>query len=505
MREFLSYYSDKNEPVNDYVVREYRLKDNMVEKIEEMCKELAKNLPNEVKYLGVDFDDSSNRFKESSSGKSSKKRDSKTGKLENATYVNCNYTYSRMAVFHFRLTFKDPRTGDVTMSKIDMPVYIPQFIDNYHYYIRGSMYSAPLQLIDSLIYQGRDDSIILKTLTRAIKISRKSVNITDVHGMSFKSYVFNYHTAGSKRIPFLLMYFSYFGFFRTMQYFGVDKYIKLYDEAPIEADEKTIFFKFGKIFMGVNRDAFNMNYLVKQYVATALALGRKTLDLDDIRNVYYWMRTLGANISQTKPYEQGEALITTLITSVDARTIDNIRKQVGGSPKETSWAVMRWMFLHYSTLSKKNSGLSNKRLRYTEYLVTPLVRDMQMKYYRYLKTRYKMRDMKRLTDIFKISPGIITNAIIGQVKSKNMSISIAKFSDQVNDLVLLSALNSTKAGPGSPFERVSMKRAGAGLRQMDESYLGCVDLITSSSTNVGVSLTLTPFSKVDTETMKFII
>ena len=43
-----------------------------------------------------------------------------------------------------------------------------------------------------------------------------------------------------------------------------------------------VIFKFGKYFLGVERDTFNTNYLLRQFVSTVLALGRKNLDLDDI-------------------------------------------------------------------------------------------------------------------------------------------------------------------------------------------------------------------------------
>ena len=226
MREFLAYYSDhRHDEMNEYVIKDLRLQDNMVEKIEELCRELEKILHDNLTYVGVEFDDSKNRFREANA--SSKKRDSKTGKLENATYVNVNYTYSRMAVFHFKVKFKDPRTGDVSMCKADMPIYIPQFFDDYHYYIRGNLYSGPYQIIDSTCYQSKDNGIVLKTLTRAIKLSKTRSTITDAHGLPFKTDTFYLHM-GKKKIPFLLFYFAYFGFFRTLQFFGCDKYMKLY-------------------------------------------------------------------------------------------------------------------------------------------------------------------------------------------------------------------------------------------------------------------------------------
>ena len=160
MRELLSYYSNCHRDMNEEVIKGIRLKDNMVEKIEEICIELAKSLSEHVTYEGCDFDDSKNRFRESNQ---SKKKNSKTGKFENVQYINVNYTYSRMAVFHFKVDYRDPRTNERTVTKVDMPIYIPQFVDDYHYYIRGNKYSAPYQLIDSITYWGRDDSVILKT------------------------------------------------------------------------------------------------------------------------------------------------------------------------------------------------------------------------------------------------------------------------------------------------------------------------------------------------------
>ena len=136
MREFLSKYSDKHNDMNEDIIRGIRLKDNMIEKIEEACIEMAKSLSDCVTYEGVQFDDNKNSFRDSNV--SSKKKDSKTGKFENVTYINVNYTYSRMAVFNFKIKFKDPRTGQVTIQKVKMPIYIPQFVDDYHYYIRGN-------------------------------------------------------------------------------------------------------------------------------------------------------------------------------------------------------------------------------------------------------------------------------------------------------------------------------------------------------------------------------
>lgn len=500
MHQFLSEYSNLSDHINDDVVINIRKKDNMVQYIEEICVELAKILNEYVTYLGCDFDDSKNRFREANA---SKKKDSKTGKFENVQYINVNYTFSRMAVFHFKIKYKDPRTEEVSICKVDMPIYIPQFIDDYHYFIRGNKYSAPYQLTDAITYLGRNDSVILKTLTRAIKLSRVATVIKDAHGCEYKTHEFYLHVS-NKKIPFLLYYFAYYGFFRTLIFFGIDDRVKIYKDCPVDPDDDVIYFHFGKVYLGVDRKNFEGVYELRQLVATILALGRKNLELDHIRSAFYWRMILGSYVSLTKSYDQGAALLITFITCLDARTINNIKTVVGGSDKTNSFTVLRWMFITYSQLSNKNSSLQNKRLRYCEYIVSPLVRDIQMKLYRFLKTRPNMRDKKRLLDVFKPSPSIIANAIIGKTKSKSQMLNIAKYSNQVNDLVLLNtALKFSKAGPGSAVERIG-KRAGISFRQYDSTYVGNIDLITTSNGNVGLTGVLTPFAKVNMDNLTFI-
>jgi hypothetical protein len=499
MRGFLAEYSKQFNHINEDIVRNIKLNDNMVEKIEEICIELTKALTEHVKYLGCDFDDSKHRFREANI---SKKKDSKTGKFQNVQYVNVNPTFSRMAVFHFSVRYTDIKTGKVSISNVDMPIYIPQFIDDYHYYIRGNKYSAPYQLTDAITYLGRDDSIILKTLSRALKLSREARVMKDVHGLEYKTHAFYTHVS-KKKIPFLIYYFAFYGFFNTIRYFGLEKMIRLFKECPINPDDDTAYFKFGRLFIGVNRFALNTMYELRQFVCTVLQLQRKNLDLEYIRDASYWRMTLGTLVSANKSYEQGRLLLNTFIICLDARTVQNIKNIIGGPRRETSFAVMRWMFKNYSTLSNKNMSLQNKRLRYTEYIVAPLARDIQNKLYRFLKTNTKMRDKKRLLDIFKPSPSIIVHAIIGKTKNKSQALSIAKYSNQVNDMVLLAAaIKFTRGGPGTAIEKIG-KRAGLPYRLMDTTYAGNVDLITTSAGSVGISGVLTPYAKVDTDILTF--
>ena len=114
---------------------------------------------------------------------------------------------------------------------------------------------------------------------------------------------------------------------------------------------------------------------------------KRGLDKEAIEDVVRWKIILGSSISENNPLEKGKGLVKTFIISLDYRTISNIENLVGGSPKENMFAVVRWMFLKFSTLSSKSSNLLNKRIRISEWIIDPFLKETFRKLYRYLANR----------------------------------------------------------------------------------------------------------------------
>lgn len=495
MLSFVSAYSKQYDQINEDIIYGIRKRDNMVTYIDELGVEIAKAIPNFVEYLGFVYDDSNKSFRDISKGKEYLFKTYGT-KAEEQPTVNVNYSYSRLAIFKFKIKYE----GEITIVK--MPIFIPLLIDGFHFYIRGNKYAAPFQLVDAITYIGKNNSVVLKTMTRSLKLSREKVNITDTHGTQYQVYAFYTHI-NIKRVPMLLYYFSYYGFLKTMKYFGCEKYIKLYNDFPKEKDPSWIFFKFGKIFIAVMRDKFEQNYLLRQYIATTMQLSRKSLDQDLIGQPSYWKQILGSTLTDKKPIEKGINLLFTYTTALDYRTAMNIDKLIGGSRRTTTFAVMRWMFIKFNQLCIKNNSLVNKKLRLGEYLITPLIREVYAKLYRFMNTPKNMLDKKRVMDIFKISPAVILNAIIGKTKNKKMALNIAKYSSYVNDLSILNvALKYTVSGPGTPIEK-SGKMAGNYFRQFDPTFIGKICVTTTSNGDPGISGVISPFSSVNKETLTF--
>lgn len=491
MLGFVKYYSDFYAyPINEKLIKNIRKNDNIVEYIEEACIELQKALPNIITYAGYEYDDRPNALREISADENA------CADTNNQYVVNIDYSYSRLAIFKFKIKFE----GETRIIK--MPLYIPLLYDDYHFYIRGNKYAAPYQLIDAITYAGKGDSIVLRSMTRLIEFVRKKVSIKDVHGIEYSTHEF-YIKVNSKKVPFLLYYFAHFGFVKTLEYFGTEKFFKFYTSCPPEPVDEYVFFKFGKVYMAVDRIRFlNPNsQLLRQFVASILTLSKKGLDKNNISDANYWKNVLGSIMSETNSFDKGVSFLNTFITTIDHRTMRNLNLIEGGTPKKSTFGVVRWMFIKYNLLYNRSRDIYNKRLRLGEYIVAPLIKDLYTRLYRFINTTKRMRDITRVTDIFKMQKGIIQNSIIG--KYKLLPLNIVRYSSYVNDMSLLNVgLKYTIAGPGTPMEK-SGKFTGISFRQFTPSYMGKVCLITTSSGDSGVNGLISPFAEIDEDTLTF--
>lgn len=137
---------------------------------------------------------------------------------------------------------------------------------------------------------------------------------------------------------------------------------------------------------------------------------------------------------------------------------------------------------NYITLSKLDvMDLSFKRLRLREYLIYPLLTRLSDGVYRLLNK--KNPSLNDINSIFKIPKGFLINYL---VKSETI-----QYVNAVNTYDLFSvALKGTLSGPQSPFQGNSDNMK---LRSIHPSYLGRLDLISTSTGDPGVSFTLVPF------------
>ncbi len=485
MLDMVANFSKMNDnKFNDDLILNMRKNDEMADHIDAACRAIAQMAPEYIKYKGYHYQ--SIRSKMIDLNQSDDEGD--IGK--NEIRINIADTYAKEAIFEFECTFN----GQVVKQK--MPIWIPMLYDNSHFYIRGNKYSCPLQVIDAITFT-KKNLLVLKTITRAIKFEREKVNITDIYGNKYStSRIMCYLT--KKSVPVVLPFFCCFGFFRTLEYFGVDKYISIYsDKDESKRDQiptDKYLFKFGSCFMGVDIKAFKENAVLRQFVATCLATQKRTMDYNYIIDPIRWTSLLGESISPQKTLEKGISLLKTFNNTLDFHTRNIINELVPGTERNNIFAVTRWIFVNYATLTSKDDGLQNKRLRLAEYLISPFTKDFVTNVYRFVNTLDKLKTMEGLLDVFKIKSTIILNAINGKISPKKTGLTIAKFSSESNDDALVNTLLMiTKTGPGSPSEK--SKRVSIQLRQFPIDYLGNINLIEGQSAGApGMTHYLCPLS-----------
>lgn len=507
--EFISRFSNKWSNTFDQSLKNIRRNDDIAKFIDEVCRECSSNLPKNVIYLGYTFEDSIDSTNELSGSTTGIKNLKK-----NVIPIHCKDTYARLAIFSFEMkleTMKKNNEKMVETSLVKMPIWIPLLIDDYHYLIKGGKYSAPLQIIDKIIYANQSDNIILKTMTRPIKMAKsKGTNITDIYGVKYITQSFHIHMS-KKKIPFLLFYLAYYGFEGTLDFFGAKDHIKLVNIKNInliseELNEKFIYFKFGQFYLQVDKEGFKNNLQVRQFVACLLIISKKSMDLEYLSRIERWQTLLGSYINDSNAMEKGIGLVNTFINALDFRTRQLIKDLMpDGDKRQDTFHVVRWMFSDFSNLaSKKTTDMTNKRIRLGEYLIAPITKNMQHKIYRFMNINNKNRSIKHLEDISKISSHILLFSIIGKITKKDLAINIMNFSSYVNDNGLLNAgLRATFGGPGSPGQN-SGKHISTDYRQFDESFVGRICTTYSSNSDPGISVMILPKGiKIDHKTMTF--
>jgi len=497
MVDFVAYYSDTIERlVNMNLVNARRNMDiNMVEFVDDLCKEIAKKLRDHVVYDGFEPSDNLNQIREMNKAKS------KFKKSFNGQIYSTEETYSRAYKFKFKLSY------DGSISKVDMLIYIPLISDDgVNYLIKGNKYCVPFQMVDAVTFnrtdpKGKYDEVILRTATQPIQMQRYKSTIRDVKGVIYNvnSFVIKLHSK-LKNVPFLLFYFATFGFHTTMKYFGL--YLRVITELP-EPDDTIyndyLFFKFGSLYILVRKYIFENSVHTRDLVATILLMDKRTINETNISDVNFWIYNLGFMLDKTNCLTKGAGIRFTFMSALDPRTSDIIKSFIGKENINSTYDVVRWMFFNYSTNVSKDVSLVNKRLRLSEYIIEPLKSELKNKANRFTKIRGSYKDIKALENVFRPSPSIILDAINGKTSGLN----IGKFTSNVNDLSLMHAITkTTQIGPGAPGSGKSSFLPRE-FKRLHHSMTGRTDLISTSVNSPGVTLNILPNCNIDPDTLGF--
>ncbi|AMS01189.1 DNA-directed RNA polymerase beta subunit [Bacillus phage AR9] len=376
---------------------------------------------------------------------------------------------------------------DDKKEEINKFIYFPKLIDSQYFIINGNRYYPIYQLLDSGTYR-TNKALTLKTLLMPIVLREKKETFDDINGETHTMLNVDLDLFKSK-VPFLIYFFSKFGFEGTLEYFGLQDLIHVLMKEDLdqldedEINDNVIFMITKNISLVVDKNFFsNKNNQI--IIATLLNCFNTRIKIDKIYEKDYWVKKLGGyfTTNNSNKQEKGEGIILSFERILDEWTKKILRTEEKN--KEDIYSVVRWMINNYLALVKQdNMNLANKRIRLYEYLLHPLLIKFSKGTYRVLNNRNSNKFEKIKTIFSNIQEGFLVKKIINN--------ELLRYDNSVNSISLFTLiLRYTQSGPQSPFSSNSTNNK---LRGLHPSYLGRLGLTSTSAGDPGASGSLTPF------------
>jgi hypothetical protein len=366
---------------------------------------------------------------------------------------------------------------------IKVSMYYPVLIDRQYFLLNGCLYTPVYQLIDSGTYRTKKN-LVLRTLIMPIIMKDVSTKFIDTEDNEHNSKTL-YMNLFKKEVNMFVYYFAAFGMEETLSYFGMDEVVYLIDldEYDFPDEEDFYNFKMSKgLGISIDKEWMELDENNPILANTFLSNFSNRVKLDKALEKDYWVRQLGSKFTKNNSmhFEKGENILVSF-----RRTLDDITKLIYRVPekdKQDIFTIVRYMAMNFKSLSRLDSmDLSNKRLRLNEYMLYPLVRKFSKGIYRLLNK--KNLTFKEVVSIFNIQSGFLIKALI-----KNEDL---RYINSVNSFDIFSvALKGTQSGPQSPFKGNSSCME---LRNIHPSYMGKIDLVSTSAGDPGVGFVLTPY------------
>lgn len=386
--------------------------------------------------------------------------------------------------------------------------FYPELIKKQYFLINGNKFFPVLQLSDAEFYRSGKNTIVFKTTFMPINITaNKNVLIDSIGNEIGKCRNFDVALFG-KHINAMLYFFAEYGVYETARLFGLGDHIefvfkKMETHMAQEGIKKNdrdeldyYMFKLApSLTLKVKKDFFSQETNMKEKMKMGIlhtfitSFKKKHIDENSFYSDEYWKRQLGKQITNntTKMYEKATSMLSSLERILDVTTKDMMR--IKDEYKDEIYSVIKYMIENFESIILINThDLANKRIRCGEYLINPITTRQSPSVYRLISPAKKVT----VDNNKQIFSSINEDYLINQITTINL----VRYSNQVNPAFNLftNILKQSNSGPQS--QKTDSGSNSISNRGMDPSYIGRIDVISTSSGEPGISGTLTPFCKI---------
>jgi hypothetical protein len=447
----------------------YRYTDSIFNHVNDICKSLEILEP--IKFIGAELDED----------------ESKIYKDWNIKYVE----ESRLNLLRlkFQINFKDE------VIDIEKELFIPKLVDNFFFIINSSRYFPIYQIVDNGIFT-TSKTYSLKTLLMPIRFYYKKEIYEDEKENIFNCFNFKLKLFKAQ-LNFLSYFFAKFGLYKTIDYFGLEygknKDICIVKSSPSIINKKhdneySYFNIFDNYYLIVKRKILksSLSHSYCSFIFSLLEILKKNNTIEN--DPEYWKNKLGLEFTSTSTnaIEKAEKVLFSLERILDERTKKFLDAK--DEDKEDIYAILRWMINSFEENRYMDPiDLEKKRINCWSYLVLPLLLHFSNKTYQIMNT--KNQTIKTFQGIFNISPNFLIKKLVVN--------ELLRYVGCVNNLDLFAAgLKATFKGSGSIGKGIDISDKFRGIHQ---SYIGNLDLVTSSAGDPGLTTTIVPFTNINND------
>lgn len=370
-----------------------------------------------------------------------------------------------------------------------LPLLLFKRVRKYYYVIDGNNFYPIYQLVDASTYNMKE-YLTLKTMLLPIVLKREHKKIYTIDGEVFQVPYYTSCIFKNKLNP-LLFYLATMGYENTMTYMSMEDIIKIESFRKYNEKEEYCFPSEGGLFIKVIRYFFDNDLFVRNMVYNLINITHDCGTIYELQDLNYWVCKLGKMMLPNADdpvtiFKKGKNIIFSFARLLDRTTRRDLR--LSKYNKRSIYAVMRWMMRNFSELkAKDNMDLKNKRIRMAEYMEAYLIKRLSSRMNKFMSNNdVTLEDVETL---IKMDQDYLIKTVIGSKKP------LLRYDNTVNDMDLFTSLKMTIKGPGALGEK-NANSVNDHNRGIHLSYVGNIDINTSSNSDPGMSSILTPFAKM---------
>lgn len=412
-------------------------------------------------------------------------------------FINLQESDIRLLIVHYLIADKDRQ------QDLDVIIAVPKIIDKYYFRIDGIMRSTLYQVVDGSTYNNgtsmsKSPSVTMKLVFMAVRIFRRYMDLEQANGEPAIKSIFYTAYCFNKTVPAMKYILAKYGLYGTMNFFNIrDVFITT---TECKREDFYCFKKAENLFVSVPKILFDNDLITQSFVSTVYGSIYEGIPINEYFNDTFWLRSIGSDFNRlpldkfveifntedktmvNDTIDKGRGVLDSFETIYDRCTYNALR--LSEDNKHDMYCLLRWMLRQFNDLRQKdNLDISNKRIRFAEYVASLYVMKIARGIYR-VADQNKRASIEGIIRAIKTDPQYLLKAIM---MSKMIS-----YRNMVSDMDSMQALKFTYKGV-SGLGEAGNKSIPDIYRSIQPSHIGRVDLDASSDGNPGITGTLNPY------------